>query len=115
MAYRKDVLDKLGIAVPKTYNDLRAALPKVVDKSQRLYGLTMRGASGHQATHGFLNHVNPFGGKIFDAKWNPIVNSPDAIRALEFMKVVVATGPPGIPGHRDRAFVAEKKSPCLLP
>jgi multiple sugar transport system substrate-binding protein len=109
MAYRQDVLDAKGIEVPQTYDELRAALPKVVDKSRKLYGLTMRGASGHQATHGFLNHLNPFGGKIFDADWNPIVNSPDAIRTLEFMQEVVATGPPGIPGFDagslDQSFV----------
>jgi len=98
MAYRKDVLDAKGIAVPKTYDDLRAALPKVVDRDSKVYAMTMRGASGHQATHGFLNHLNPFGSKIFDANWNPIVNNADAIRTLEFMKDVVKYGAPGIPG-----------------
>ena len=98
LAYRKDVLDAKGIAVPKSYDDLQAALPKVVDRNNKVYAMTMRGASGHQATHGFLNHLNPFGSKIFDANWNPIVNNADAIRTLEFMKDVVEYGAPGIPG-----------------
>jgi multiple sugar transport system substrate-binding protein len=98
MAYRTDVLNATGVAVPKTYDELRAAFPKVVDRGKKLYAFTMRGASGHQATHGFLNHVNPFGGKVFDAKWNPIVNNADAIRALGFMKEAVQYGAPGIPG-----------------
>lgn len=98
MAYRKDVLDATGVAVPKTYSELRAAFPKVVDRDNKLYAFTMRGASGHQATHGFLNHVNPFGGKVFDANWNPIVNSDAALSALAFMKEAVKYGAPGIPG-----------------
>ena len=98
LTYRKDILDKYGFAVPETYDDLRKVMKGVSGKEPGLYGLTMRGASGHQATHGFLNHINPFGGKIFDKDWNPIVNSPDAIRTLEFMKEVVKYGPPGIPG-----------------
>jgi multiple sugar transport system substrate-binding protein len=98
MAYRKDVLDATGVAVPKTYNELRAAFPKVVDRDNKVYAFTMRGASGHQATHGFLNHVNPFGGKVFDANWNPIVNNDAALSALAFMKEAVEYGAPGIPG-----------------
>jgi multiple sugar transport system substrate-binding protein len=98
MAYRKDVLDATGVAVPNTYSELRAAFPKVVDRANKVYAFTMRGASGHQATHGFLNHVNPFGGKVFDSNWNPIVNNEAALSALEFMQEAVEYGAPGIPG-----------------
>jgi multiple sugar transport system substrate-binding protein len=98
MAYRKDVLDATGVAVPKTYDELWAAFPKVVDPNNKVYAFTMRGASGHQATHGFLNHLNPTGGKVFDKDWNPIVNSPEALRALAFQKEAVKYGAPGIPG-----------------
>lgn len=94
LAYRKDIFEDQGIAVPATYDDLTAAMTKLNDAG--IPALTSRGKTGHQVTAGWLLHLAPLGGKIFDDEWNPVVNSPEAVKAAEFMRHVAETGPIGI-------------------
>ena len=97
LAYRKDILEEQGIAVPTTYDELTAAMTQLHEAG--IPALTSRGATGHQVTAAWLFHLAPMGGKIFDDKWNPVVNSPEAVKAAEFLRHVVKTGPTGIPSY----------------
>ncbi|MEM9476964.1 MAG: extracellular solute-binding protein [Pseudomonadota bacterium] len=97
LAYRKDILEEQGIEVPTTYDELSAAMTALHEAG--IPALTSRGATGHQVTAAWLFHLAPMGGRIFDGKWNPIVNSPEAVRAAEFLRHVVKTGPTGIPSY----------------
>ncbi|WP_136444071.1 ABC transporter substrate-binding protein [Pacificoceanicola onchidii] len=94
LAYRKDVFEEQGIAVPETYDELTAAMTKLHEAG--IPALTSRGKTGHQVTAAWLFHLAPMGGKIFDDEWNPVVNSPEAVKAAEFMRHVAKTGPVGI-------------------
>ena len=94
LAYRKDIFEEQGIDVPTTYDELAAAMTKLHDAG--IPALTSRGKTGHQVTAGWLLHLAPLGGKIFDDEWNPVVNSPEAVKAAEFMRHVAKTGPVGI-------------------
>ncbi len=94
LAYRKDIFEKYGIAVPKTYDDMRAVMNKLY--SLGIPALTSRGKTGHQVTAAYLLHLAPMGGRIFDDNWNPIVNSKESVAAAEFMRLVAKTGPRGI-------------------
>ena len=94
LAYRKDIFEEQGIEVPKTYDELSAAMKKLSDAG--IPALTSRGQTGHQITHGWLLHLAPMGGRIFDDEWNPVINSPEAVKAAEFMREIVKTGPRGI-------------------
>lgn len=94
LAYRKDIFEKEGIAVPTNYDELTAAMTKLNDAG--IPALTSRGKTGHQITAGWLLHLAPLGGKVFDDQWNPVINSPEAVKAAEFMRHVVKTGPRGI-------------------
>ncbi|MEM7025740.1 MAG: extracellular solute-binding protein [Pseudomonadota bacterium] len=98
LAYRKDVLDELSIAPPTTYDELVAAMTKIKDE-KGMGAMTSRGKTGHQVTAGWLLHLAPLGGKIFDEKWNPVVNSPEAVEAAEIMRTITQTGPVGIPSY----------------
>ncbi|MCP4398636.1 MAG: sugar ABC transporter substrate-binding protein [bacterium] len=98
LAYRKDLFEQYNIKVPETYDDVRAAAKFFAEEVDGVYGLTMRGASGHHATHAWLLHADPFGAKVFDGNWEPAFTSPEAIDTLNFMKEMVEYGPPGIPG-----------------
>ena len=95
LAYRKDIFEEQGIAVPTTYDELLAVMNQLHDAG--IPALTSRGATGHQVTAAWLFHLAPLGGRIFDDKWNPVVNSPQAVAAAEFLREVVRTGPTGIP------------------
>ena len=107
LAYRKDILEKQGIQPPKTYDELRAALKKL--KAAGVPGLTSRGKTGHQVTAGWLLHLAPLGGKIFDDEWNPVFNNAAGVEAAQIMREITQTGPKGIPafgfGEASAAFL----------
>ncbi len=94
LAYRKDIFEEQGLEVPTTYDELRDVMSKLHDAG--VPALTSRGKTGHQVTAGWLLHLAPMGGKIFDDEWNPVINSPEAVKAAEFMRHTVNTGPRGI-------------------
>ena len=98
LAYRKDVFEELGLEVPKTYDELVAAM-KTVKEKKGMGAMTSRGKTGHQVTAGWLLHLAPLGGKIFDDEWNPVINSPEAVEAAEIMRIITQTGPIGIPSY----------------
>ncbi len=95
LAYRKDIFEEQGIEVPTTYDELRAAMETL--HAAGIPALTSRGATGHQVTAAWLFHLAPLGGRVFDEKWNPVVNSPESVEAAAFLRDVVRTGPVGIP------------------
>ncbi len=94
LAYRKDIMEEQGLDVPTTYDELREVMTKLHEAG--IPAMTSRGQTGHQVTAGWLLHLAPMGGKIFDDEWNPVINSPEAVKAAEFMRHVVQTGPTGI-------------------
>ena len=96
-AYRKDIFDKHGWKVPKTYDEMLKICREVHQKEPNMYGLTMRGESGHQVQHAWLNTLNPYGGEAFDDKWEPAFQKQPSINAIKTMIEIVKTGPPGIP------------------
>ncbi|WP_299396022.1 sugar ABC transporter substrate-binding protein [Pelagibius sp.] len=98
MAYRKDLLEQAGIEPPKTYDELRAALPVIKEKTG-VGALTSRGKTGHQVTAGWLLHLAPLGGKIFDDNWNPVFNNAAGVEAAQIMREITQTGPTGIPSY----------------
>jgi multiple sugar transport system substrate-binding protein len=96
LAYRHDIFAKHKLQVPKSYDDLQQALRILKDK-EGIGALTSRGQAGHQCVHAWLLHLNPLGGKVFDAQWKPVFNNAAGIKALKLLKEIVDTGPEGIP------------------
>ena len=94
LAYRKDIFEEQGLAAPTNYDELIDVMSKL--HAAGIPALTSRGKTGHQVTAGWLLHLAPMGGKIFDDAWNPVINSPEAVKAAEFMRHTVKTGPKGI-------------------
>jgi len=97
LAYRKDIFEEQGLEPPATYEELRAIMPKL--KESGIGAMTSRGATGHQVTAGWLLHLAPLGGKIFDDQWNPQINSPESVEAAQIMREITQTGPTGIPSY----------------
>jgi multiple sugar transport system substrate-binding protein len=96
-AYRKDIFDKHGWKVPKTYDELLKLCKLVKEKEPGMGALTMRGEAGHQVQHAWFNHLTPFGGEVFNDKWEPLFHKGGSIQAIKAMVEIVKTGPPGIP------------------
>lgn len=95
LAYRKDIFEKHGIPEPRTYDDLLTAACKIPELEPGMGGMASRAASGHQASHAFLLHLAPLGGRVFDDQWNPIVNNEAGVAAAEALKTIVDCGPEG--------------------
>lgn len=95
LGYRKDIFEKHGLKVPETYDELLDVACKIPKLEPGMGGLASRAASGHHASHAFLLHLAPLGGRIFDDKWNPIVNNAAGVKAAEALKTIVGCGTEG--------------------
>ncbi|MEM9582841.1 MAG: extracellular solute-binding protein [Pseudomonadota bacterium] len=95
LAYRKDIFEKHGIATPENYDQLLDAACKIPEVEDGMGGMASRAASGHQASHAFLLHLAPLGGRVFDDEWNPIINNEAGVAAANALKTIVDCGPEG--------------------
>jgi multiple sugar transport system substrate-binding protein len=93
--YRKDIFEKHGLEVPTTYDEMLALACQIPELEPGMGGLASRAASGHHASHAFLLHLAPLGGRIFDGEWNPTMNSAEGVAAAEALKQIVDCGPEG--------------------
>lgn len=95
LGYRKDIFEKHGLKVPETYDELLDIACKIPELEPGMGGLSSRAASGHHASHAFLLHLAPLGGRVFDESWNPIVNNEAGVAAAGALKKIVECGPEG--------------------
>jgi len=95
LAYRKDIFEKHGIEVPKTYDELLTVACQIPKVESGMGGMASRAASGHQASHAFLLHLAPLGGRVFDDNWEPIINNEAGVKAANALKTIVDCGPEG--------------------
>lgn len=96
LIYRQDIFDEYNLKVPETYDEVLEAAKFIYDNVPGMYGMTSRGAAGHQANAAWLLHASPFEAKVFNEDWEPVMNSPEAIAALEWMQEMFSYGPPGM-------------------
>lgn len=95
LGYRKDIFEKHGLKVPETYDEMLDIACKIPELEPGMGGLSSRAASGHHASHAFLLHLAPLGGRVFDESWNPIVNNEAGVKAANTLKKIVDCGPEG--------------------
>lgn len=95
LGYRKDIFEKHNLKVPETYDEMLDVACKIPELEPGMGGLSSRAASGHHASHAFLLHLAPLGGRVFDDKWNPIVNNEAGVAAADALKKIVDCGPEG--------------------
>lgn len=95
LGYRKDIFEKHNLKVPENYDELMDLVCKIPQLEPGMAGLTSRGSAGHQVGHAFLLHLNPLGGRIFDDYWKPVYDSPEGIKAAQYLKKILKCGPEG--------------------
>ena len=95
LGYRKDIFDKHGLTPPETYEELMDVVCKIPVLEPGMGGMASRAASGHQASHAFLLHLAPLGGRIFDDNWEPIINNDAGVEAAAALKRIIDCGPEG--------------------
>lgn len=93
--YRTDIFEKHGLSVPETYDELLDLVCGIPELEPGMGGVASRAASGHQASHAFLLHLAPLGGRVFDDAWQPRINDAQGVAAAEALKQIVDCGPEG--------------------
>ena len=95
LGYREDIFEKHDLKVPETYDELLDVACEIPRLEPGMGGLASRAASGHHASHAFLLHLAPLGGRIFDDEWRPIVNNEAGVEAAQALKTIVDCGAEG--------------------
>ena len=81
LVYRKDLLEKAGVAVPKTLDEMIVAVKKLHDPDHGVYGIALRGQRGSGANvWRWMPYFRGFGGKWFDGN-TPAFDGEPAVRA----------------------------------
>ena len=98
--YRKDLFDKYGLEIPKTFDELWD-VAKALNNPPEIYGIGLRGQRGQGMNiFTWTQFFRGYGGvffKDFPEDMHPLVNSPEAIKATEFYaNIIKEFGPPGI-------------------
>lgn len=90
LMYRKDVLDALGIAEPRTWDEVLAAAAKIKASGQMAtpVGATMK--AGWNLATDFTNMYGGEGGALFGADNRATVDNPAGVKSLETMKALTA-------------------------
>ena len=108
LVYREDVLKKIGVEPPKTYEDMLDAAEKI--RSAGIMQNPVGGAykAGWNLAQEFNNMFLGFGGSHFKSgSAQPNVNSDAGVKALEMMKALSAYMNPDFLTHDSNATNAE--------
>ena len=92
--YRKDLLTKYGYtAPPATWDDLVKMAQKVQagerKNNPKFWGFVWQGKQYEGLVCDFLEYIVSNGGNILDKDGNPVLNSPNNIKALTFMRNLI--------------------------
>ncbi|WP_257009758.1 ABC transporter substrate-binding protein [Evansella halocellulosilytica] len=82
--YRTDLLDEYGFDVPDTYEEA-VEIAQTIQEGEGIQGFTMHWGRSEQLIVSFTEFLHANGGDFFDENGNVIINSPEAVDALQFM------------------------------
>lgn len=108
LVYRNDILDKVGVAPPKTYEELLAAAEKI--RAAGLMEHPVGGAymAGWNLAQEFVNMYLGMGGVFFEPGTpNVSINNDQGVAALEMMKALSGYMNPDFLTHDSNATSAE--------
>jgi multiple sugar transport system substrate-binding protein len=94
MYVRKDVFDEHQLPLPKTWDDIAKDAKIINNPQQNFYALGFpMGASGGGDAEGMMRAlILDYGGQIVDQNENVTINSPQTLKALEFMSQLFKDG-----------------------
>ena len=99
--YRKDILEKLGVEAPKTWDDVLNIAKQVHDPGNGFYGFVTGGQTGNRVAYDFLPFLFSHGGSIFanpaEGDFTVTINNDAGKRAVRtWMTLMKEYGPPNI-------------------
>ena len=100
--YNRDLFEQAGLdpdSPPTTWDELEAAA-KAINENTDAYGFALAGAKFVSTTSQFFNFFYQNGGEVIDADGNVVINSPEAVEALEFYARLADYAEPGPIAHQ---------------
>ena len=95
---RKDVLEANGVAVPRTLDELVAAVQAVHDPENDMFGFSAGYRRGAPVVHDSLAYYTSMGGGVladFPNDLTPNMNTETGMRVYEFYQSMLEYAPPG--------------------
>jgi sorbitol/mannitol transport system substrate-binding protein len=96
--YRKDLLEQAGQVMPPapTYDDIHRIAAAIHAPEKGIYGICLRGDPGWGANIALFGAmINSAGGRWFDEKWNPTIDTPEwRLALLTYRDLLQHYGPP---------------------
>ncbi|OZM77950.1 ABC transporter substrate-binding protein [Pseudonocardia sp. MH-G8] len=90
--YREDLLEQAGVPVPRTWEELLAAARALQESGAVEHGFVWQGATYEGLTCVWAEMLRDAGGSIVDDDYQrATINSPEAVRALRFLKQTIDT------------------------
>lgn len=94
--YRTDIFEKYDLEVPETWEDLREVVRFINENETNVAGITMMGRRGVQLQCTWDGMLWSYGGDWYDKEYNPVINSPEAVASLEYMKSLLPYAVEGV-------------------
>jgi multiple sugar transport system substrate-binding protein len=90
--YRKDLLDAAGLQPPETYDDIIAACDAILPNNPGIGCWDWPAMRNLVLVNRWSEYLYGFGGKYFNDDGTCAMNSPEAVKALEFMTMLFKEG-----------------------
>jgi multiple sugar transport system substrate-binding protein len=91
--YRKDLLAKYHLAVPKTWEQLESEAKTIQAKAGIKYGFVWEGDSYEGLTCDFMEYLTDAGGAVTNSGYTKAtLDTPAAIKAATFMRSLITSG-----------------------
>lgn len=99
LVYREDLFEQAGLEMPEqpTWDQIREFAEALHDPDSGMAGIALRGLAGWGENLAPMNTViNTFGGRWFTPDWEPMLNSPEVVDAVNtYVDTVRTWGQPG--------------------
>ena len=90
--YRTDLLKQNGFEPPQTWDDLVKIAQKITADNPKMTGYLWAGGKSENLTMAWSEFLYAFGGQYWDQSGKCAFNSPEGVKAVEFMKSTISTG-----------------------
>jgi len=89
--YRKDLLELHGFSAPRTWSELAEAARTIAAREPGVHGFVWQGRQYEGLVCNALEMIWSAGGEVLDGE-RVVLESPETLRALEFLQSLVAQG-----------------------
>lgn len=91
LIYRKDIFEKTGAAIPRTWLEFHETARRLHHPEKNLFGTVFAGfPDGHNTLYDFCIQLWTRGGELFDSRGALMLNTPEVREALEYYRMILS-------------------------